>query len=155
MALGSGIQKKPIPDPGSRGQKGTGSRIRIRNRNSDLDHAATHFFLNRPVTSAADPDPHWFGFPGSESVLALLGMRFRIQKIRTWPKFTNKPDFQLFRKTFSTYKDMFYDLYLHKVYFHVKIQLLRDGKVWPRCGFVRSQTNPHWLGFLDPAPHWC
>jgi hypothetical protein len=29
--LGSGIRKKPIPDPGSRGQKGTGSRIRIRN----------------------------------------------------------------------------------------------------------------------------
>jgi hypothetical protein len=32
MGLGSGIQdsgsgKKPIPDPGSRGQKGTGSRI--------------------------------------------------------------------------------------------------------------------------------
>ncbi len=30
--LGSGIRtQKPIPDPGSRGQKGTGSRIRIRN----------------------------------------------------------------------------------------------------------------------------
>jgi hypothetical protein len=30
---GFGIQDpdKPIPDPGSRGQKGTGSRIRIRN----------------------------------------------------------------------------------------------------------------------------
>jgi hypothetical protein len=28
---GSGIQKKRIPDPGSRGQKGTVSRIRIRN----------------------------------------------------------------------------------------------------------------------------
>jgi hypothetical protein len=27
----SGIRKKPISDPGSRGQKGTGSRIRIRN----------------------------------------------------------------------------------------------------------------------------
>ncbi len=27
---GSKIRKKPIPDPGSRGQKGTGSRIRIR-----------------------------------------------------------------------------------------------------------------------------
>jgi hypothetical protein len=26
-----GSGKKPIPDPGSRGQKGTGSRIRIRN----------------------------------------------------------------------------------------------------------------------------
>ena len=31
MDLGSGIRKKPIPDPGSRGQKGTGSPIRIRN----------------------------------------------------------------------------------------------------------------------------
>jgi hypothetical protein len=31
MGLGSGIRKKPIPDPGSRGQKGTGSRIRIGN----------------------------------------------------------------------------------------------------------------------------
>jgi hypothetical protein len=28
---GSGIRKKPIPYPGSRGQKGNGSRIRIRN----------------------------------------------------------------------------------------------------------------------------
>jgi hypothetical protein len=27
MGLGSGIRKKPIPDPGSRGQKGIGSRI--------------------------------------------------------------------------------------------------------------------------------
>jgi hypothetical protein len=27
----SGIREKPIPDPGSRGQKRTGSRIRIRN----------------------------------------------------------------------------------------------------------------------------
>ncbi len=31
IMVGSGIRKKPIPDPGSRGQKGTGSRIRIRN----------------------------------------------------------------------------------------------------------------------------
>ncbi len=29
--LGSGIRKKPIPDPGARCLKGTGSRIRIRN----------------------------------------------------------------------------------------------------------------------------
>jgi hypothetical protein len=28
---GSGIRNKPIPDPGSRGQKDTRSRIRIRN----------------------------------------------------------------------------------------------------------------------------
>jgi hypothetical protein len=31
MGLGSGIRKKPIPDPGSKGLKGTGSRIWIRN----------------------------------------------------------------------------------------------------------------------------
>jgi hypothetical protein len=33
MGLGSGIRKKPIPDPGSgsKGQKGTGFRIQIRN----------------------------------------------------------------------------------------------------------------------------
>ncbi len=31
MSLGSGIRKKLVLDPGSRGQKGTGSRIRIRN----------------------------------------------------------------------------------------------------------------------------
>jgi hypothetical protein len=31
----SGIRKKPIPDSGSRGQKGTGSRIRIRNTGRD------------------------------------------------------------------------------------------------------------------------
>jgi hypothetical protein len=34
---GPGIRKKPIPDPGSRGQKGTGSRIRIRNTVCNLD----------------------------------------------------------------------------------------------------------------------
>jgi hypothetical protein len=32
----SGIRKKSIPDPGSRGQKGTGSRIRIRNTDFDI-----------------------------------------------------------------------------------------------------------------------
>jgi hypothetical protein len=34
--VGSGIRKKPIPDPGSGGQKGTGSRIRIRNTDIKL-----------------------------------------------------------------------------------------------------------------------
>ncbi len=44
---GSGIRKKPIPDPGSRGQKGTGSRIRIRN-------TGTFFLLN------SDPTKRWY-----------------------------------------------------------------------------------------------
>jgi hypothetical protein len=39
MGLGSGIWKKPFPDPGSRGKKGTGSRMRIRN------NAFLFFFL--------------------------------------------------------------------------------------------------------------
>ncbi len=48
MGLGSGIRKKPIPGPGSRGQKGTGSRIRIRNTFRIL------YFCTDPAT---DPDP--------------------------------------------------------------------------------------------------
>ncbi len=45
MCVGSGIRKKPIPDPGSRGQKGTGSRIRIRNTSlSAPDVMDTHRF---------------------------------------------------------------------------------------------------------------
>ncbi len=39
----SGIRKKPIPDPGSRGQKGTGSLIRI--RNTDKIEVLNMFFL--------------------------------------------------------------------------------------------------------------
>ncbi len=45
---GSEIRKKPIPNPGSRGQKGTGSRIRI------------HMFLGFPdpdrLVRGIDPD---------------------------------------------------------------------------------------------------
>jgi hypothetical protein len=37
--LGSGILKKPIPDPGTRGEKGTGSRIQILN----TDYTTTLF----------------------------------------------------------------------------------------------------------------
>jgi hypothetical protein len=45
---GSGIRKKPIPEPGSRGQKGTRSRIRIRNtavaaRNQLISHTVQLF----------------------------------------------------------------------------------------------------------------
>jgi len=38
LGLGSGIRKKPIPDPGSRGQKAPnpGSRIRIPNTGKNL-----------------------------------------------------------------------------------------------------------------------
>jgi hypothetical protein len=44
MGLGSGIRKKPIPDPGSRGQKGTGSRIRIRNTAEVLASSLAYLF---------------------------------------------------------------------------------------------------------------
>jgi hypothetical protein len=44
MGLGSGIRKKPIPDPGSRGQKGTGSRIRLRNTANFMFGRATANF---------------------------------------------------------------------------------------------------------------
>jgi hypothetical protein len=60
MGLGSGIRKKPIPDPGSRGQKGTVSRIRIRNtagysalltskKNLDPDKSVLRIRIRDPV----------------------------------------------------------------------------------------------------------
>ncbi len=46
MGLGSGIRKKPILDPGSRGQKDTGSRIRIRNTETFmLSHTFSYLVL--------------------------------------------------------------------------------------------------------------
>ncbi len=75
--LRSGIREKPIPDPGSRGQKGTGSRIRIRNSASNhrsfvylhIDRLAMHngfpwieygtllhtIFLKTALGSVSDP----------------------------------------------------------------------------------------------------
>ncbi len=51
---GSEIRKKPIPDPGSRGQKGTGSRIRIRNtgdrRGGFLENSARSPSRESPLT---------------------------------------------------------------------------------------------------------
>ncbi len=50
---GSGIRKKPIPDPGSRGQKGTGSRI----RNTAVSYGKCHELTYRllcPVGSGSD-----------------------------------------------------------------------------------------------------
>ncbi len=51
----SGIRKKPIPDPGSRGQKGTGSRIRI--RNTDCFDADLEPDPDPAQNLDADPDP--------------------------------------------------------------------------------------------------
>jgi hypothetical protein len=68
----SGIRKKPIPDPGSKGQKGTGSRIRIRNTVgesssfSQVEPLGKRLCLGRPpvvfaravvVRCVAAPDP--------------------------------------------------------------------------------------------------
>ncbi len=51
MALGSGIRKKPIPDPGSRDQKGTGSRIRIRNTEKNIQKSSFLLCLLQVVVS--------------------------------------------------------------------------------------------------------
>jgi hypothetical protein len=76
MVPRSGIQKKPIPDPGSRGQKGTGSGIRI--RDTDILYVYFSQYLKPEFTrlyfyyfffysclllvsvKSKDPDPqHW------------------------------------------------------------------------------------------------
>jgi hypothetical protein len=58
MVLGSGIRKKPIPDPGSRGQKALnpGSRIRIRNTGiTYLFGKKVESFDEAPSYYVADP----------------------------------------------------------------------------------------------------
>ncbi len=61
---GSEIRKKPFPDPGSRGQKGTGSRIRIRNT------AKKGNYCN--MIQCSGSVPYDFGSTGSGSVLQLF-----------------------------------------------------------------------------------
>jgi hypothetical protein len=61
-----GSGKKPIPDPGSRGQKGTGSRIRIRNTGKNII-----FFA---MVESLDLDP----FPG-DPIEVICSIRIRIE----------------------------------------------------------------------------
>jgi hypothetical protein len=53
----SGIRKKPIPDPGSRGQKGTESRIRILNTAGWKYINHLFFPVIRIFVTGMDPDP--------------------------------------------------------------------------------------------------
>jgi hypothetical protein len=58
MGLGSGIRKKPIPDPGSMGRKGTGSRI-------------------------PDPDPqHWMKMTLVKSLNIIINLKRKQHTIR-------------------------------------------------------------------------
>jgi hypothetical protein len=61
MDLGSGIRKKPIRDPGSRGQKGTGSWIRIRNTGTDCGTVQTVLLWDVRFHIPALPAP-WQSF---------------------------------------------------------------------------------------------
>ncbi len=72
MGLGSRIRKKPIPDPGSRGQKGTVSRIRIRNTAGYSALLAPKKKCGSRQISVADPDPGSGAFltPGSGMVFS-------------------------------------------------------------------------------------
>jgi hypothetical protein len=71
----SGIRKKPIPDPGSRGQKGTGSRIRIRNTDCLwlwLRPPIELWFTSYAFGSVAPPD---------RVVIHCLWLRLRIDSV--------------------------------------------------------------------------
>jgi hypothetical protein len=68
----SGIRKKPIPDPGSRGQKGTGSRIRIRNTGF-LNKIPNFLIKNQdPDSTKAWINPNSINTFESESLLPIL-----------------------------------------------------------------------------------
>ncbi len=57
-------------------------------------------------------DPHWFGSPGSGS-----------REQRNWPKLTNKPEIQSFKKALYPRR---YGVYFY--YFQIKIQLFLTAK---------------------------
>ena len=65
MGLGSGIRKKPNPDPGSRGQKGAGSRIRIRNTEFRITDPVIRIRLAQPFEKYCVflQQTLWFGAP--------------------------------------------------------------------------------------------
>ncbi len=112
MSLGSGIQNKPIPDPGSSGQKGTGSRI----RNTAvatvplffLSQATQPLSLLSTLPSASMPGLFCSSAPcafflllslrkaddqlrrGSQNaVIDIQYLNFRNRNIREWEKFAN------------------------------------------------------------------
>ncbi len=73
-------------------------------------------------TSVVDRDPHWFGCPGSGSILE---MRIRVQEHGKWPKLTNKPGLLPFKEAFYSRRyRMFF--YLFKYIFLIKRQLLNQ-----------------------------
>jgi hypothetical protein len=77
MGLGSGIRKKPIPDPGSGGQKGTGSRI------PDPQHCVDPFGFN------VDSDPGSGSRKPSECVCMRIRILFRLcrhKKVNSYMK---------------------------------------------------------------------
>jgi hypothetical protein len=65
MGLESGIRKKPMPDPGYRGQKGTGSWIRIRNTEKKVPSRTSNFFSHFSFVAVLDLRS-WIRDPGSE-----------------------------------------------------------------------------------------
>jgi hypothetical protein len=76
----SGIRKKPIPDPGSRGQQGTGSRIRIRNTGSwdGFFQKVQEQHVQKPMKSQGQEIREWFNLhllPRGPSSSLLCGSR--------------------------------------------------------------------------------
>jgi hypothetical protein len=77
MVVESGIRIKPIPDPGSRGQKGTGSRIRIRNTavllqrlyflelETRTNHENLHIYKNRKYICSCSTEGAYISFVNS------------------------------------------------------------------------------------------
>ncbi len=90
--------------------------------------------------------PHWFGSPGSGSLLGML-IRIRIQEQGNRPKFTNNHEFQPFKKVFvpTKYVGMVYKLLSTSSIFSWNIQF------FVTINSVRTQIRM-FLCLLDQAP---
>ncbi len=118
-------------DPALTTHLGTSFRWRTAIRSVAFPQYHFSHLLN-PVGSVVDPEPHWFGSPGSGSV-SRMRIRIRIQEQKI-NKLKNKHKFEPFKKAFVPYLRRYvYDILPTQIIFSFEISTFCDGKTpWIR-----------------------
>ncbi len=118
------------------------------------DYPATHqCMISRNVmTRVVDPDPRWFGCPGS---VLRMRMRIRIQEHGNWLELTNKTVFLPFKNALNFNRNLlFRPITYFKYIFRVKFDFLW---IWNLTRIrIRIRTDPYWFESLDQDldQHW-
>jgi hypothetical protein len=152
MVLGSGIRKKHIPDPGSRGQKGTGSRIRIRNTACEtvpnLSLPMSAFWVNLKNSLAVmgnwhrqyfatEPCPNFYFDADTDRILPLKGQCHEIFGFRfsTWISFPQAPDYTI--RAVSNFLRKYTEIFAAQSAPPVSLTPVANTALWNRNYFLR------------------